>query len=904
MTFDVIELSDAPAAMGLPRDEGGLPRSEAVAGLIRDFLGVRRAVHETELLHHLTSLSVALGYPEDLALSRIQAVLRVLVATGDAAALATADGMVIMATTAKQVAVCPAYSVRLGGPGTMKRENPAHPSEVLRRTATHSDDIPFTEALGEPSYRSMLRALNIPADVPMTEVIGILRASARMNGQTPDSLADRHCLFELDAGETSVFGGAGASVEIGIRLNDSRIRVLRIDHPDAAGWIWLVTRGADFYQDWPAGVPMPAQVLTALAFAGRPLDDSLCKWTVPEETLAGLLGWLGFAEEDCASQPGDAAQREVIIAPANARLLVEAGPGSGKTWVLCSRVRQLVDAGVTPTHILVISFTRAAVSEIRDRIAGFLEDRFVADAIRIVTLDSLASRLRSQFQDDSRSDASGYDVNVAETLELIRAGDNQLLEYIEGFEHVLVDEAQDLTGSRRDLVVALLQRLLPESGATVFHDPAQAIYGFSGGEPSGIAAALNAANPGFATRVLTGNYRTRSPTLLDLFATARQHLRDAALEGPDLYERVRSSIEASLGSGTSTTSVHQTNPADGTTFFLYRSRAAVCLAASQLLASGLPFRIRLPSQRDIVQPWIGALLRDETGATIAKSAFDRRWAEARPLPPRSKEGLWSDLFALTGLSSGNLDLHSLAVRLSDERPPLAVTQTDIGPSAGPLLSTIHAAKGREADTVHLMLPRHPEDTSAVDWEEEARILFVGATRARKTLRVGSSSSWLRPLDGRGSRLWQSFHWRGRKDARVEVGIDGDVDNAAMIDETVWHGALAVAEMQTLLWHLASKTTPLAAVRSGDFYSLEVADGRFRGRSVGRLTKAFVSDMWKLGTAATGARVSPPRKISGIYLTAVRTISAWQEETGTSRFWLAPVIAGLPVIYLDRRSGAC
>ncbi len=899
MTFDVIELSDAPAVMGLPRDGNGMPRSEAVASLIRDFLGVRRAVHETELLHHLTSLAVALGYREDVALLRIQAVLNVLVAAGDAAALTTADGMVIMATTAKQVEVCPAYSVRLGGPGSSTGGHPANSSVVLRRTAPHSDDIPFADALGEPSYRSLLRAINIPADIPLADVIGMLRASARMNGQTPDSVTDRHCLFELDAGETRVFGGAEGSTEIGIRLNDGRMRVLRIDHPDAAGWVWLASRGADFYQEWPTGVTMPAQVLTALALAGEPLDDSLCKWTVPQETLAGLLGWLGFTEEDFATRTGDASQRDVILTPADARLLVEAGPGSGKTWVLCARVGQLVDAGVTPTHILVISFTRAAVSEIRNRIAGFLEDRFVADAIRIVTLDSLASRLRSRFQDDEGSKTTGYDAGIAETLDLIRAGDDQLLEYIEGFEHILVDEAQDLTGGRRELVVALLQKLLPENGATVFHDPAQAIYGFSGGEPSGIGDLLDTADAGFGKRVLTRNYRTHSGTLLDLFVSLRGDLRDPTLQGRDLYEKVRSSIEESPGRGAGAAAVHPTNPADGTTFILYRSRAAVCLAASQLLDSGLPFRIRLPGQRDIVRPWIGALLRDETGATISRPAFDRRWAELRPLPPRSKDGLWSDLFALTGLSSGSLDLHSLATRLSDGRPPLAVTQTDIGPSAGPLLSTIHAAKGREADTVQLMLPRFPEDTSSMDWEEEARILFVGATRARKTLRVGSSTPWLRPLDGPGSRLWQSFHWRGRKDARIEVGIDGDVDDAAMIDETVWHGALAVTEMQTLLWQLASKTTPLTAVRSGDCFTLRIADGRFQGRSAGRLTKAFVSDLWKLGTVATGARVPLPGKISGLHLTAVRTVSAWQEETGTSRFWLAPVIAGLPVIWLDR-----
>ena len=41
--------------------------------------------------------------------------------------------------------------------------------------------------------------------------------------------------------------------------------------------------------------------------------------------------------------------------------------------------------------------------------------------------------------------------------------------------HVLVDEIQDLVGSRAQLVMALLQRA--EAGFTMFGDPAQAIYG-------------------------------------------------------------------------------------------------------------------------------------------------------------------------------------------------------------------------------------------------------------------------------------------------------------------------------------------------------------------------------------------------------------------------------------------
>ena len=49
-------------------------------------------------------------------------------------------------------------------------------------------------------------------------------------------------------------------------------------------------------------------------------------------------------------------------------LLVLAGPGSGKTTVVTRRVQYLVqDCGISPSSILVITFTKAAAGEMKER---------------------------------------------------------------------------------------------------------------------------------------------------------------------------------------------------------------------------------------------------------------------------------------------------------------------------------------------------------------------------------------------------------------------------------------------------------------------------------------------------------------------------------------------------------
>lgn len=68
------------------------------------------------------------------------------------------------------------------------------------------------------------------------------------------------------------------------------------------------------------------------------------------------------------------AKQEKAIRHADGPAMVLAGPGSGKTFVTVERIRNLITSqGADPAHILVITFTRAAASEMKERFLALME---------------------------------------------------------------------------------------------------------------------------------------------------------------------------------------------------------------------------------------------------------------------------------------------------------------------------------------------------------------------------------------------------------------------------------------------------------------------------------------------------------------------------------------------------
>ncbi|QFJ55464.1 ATP-dependent helicase [Pseudobutyrivibrio xylanivorans] len=69
----------------------------------------------------------------------------------------------------------------------------------------------------------------------------------------------------------------------------------------------------------------------------------------------------------------NASQRQAVLHKEGPCLVI-AGPGSGKTAVLTQRVNELINSGVSASEILVITFTKAAAIEMKERFNRLSED--------------------------------------------------------------------------------------------------------------------------------------------------------------------------------------------------------------------------------------------------------------------------------------------------------------------------------------------------------------------------------------------------------------------------------------------------------------------------------------------------------------------------------------------------
>lgn len=452
------------------------------------------------------------------------------------------------------------------------------------------------------------------------------------------------------------------------------------------------------------------------------------------------------------------------------RLLIIAGPGSGKTTVLTKRIAYAVSEKNLPAeNFLAITFTKKAAREMRERLEKLLKEK--SKALNIHTFHSLCFSvlknnceklgLDKDFRVISKEEKSLYkedelpqnllefDDLITLTLKLFKEHPDIPNAYTNRFKYVSVDEYQDIDENQYELI----KLLVPQDGNILaIGDPNQAIYGFRGGD-SRFFNNFQQDYPNAQVINLKNNYRSTntivdaSNQMIESFNIISKYdkphekitIHSAPTDKAEA-EFIVSTIENMIG-GHSFFSIdsERSEGQEGNYSFsdfaiLYRTSAQLKPILEALQRSGMPYAKLsgdLLCENKHIRNLLQSLKNDKpvieqltnTNNEIDDYIFKYLLNLAEKFP--TKEEFIHEVSFLTEADT----LDERADRIS--------------------LMTLHASKGLEFKSVFItglengIMPLYRAETDS-EKAEEKRLLYVGMTRAEERLFLTRSSKrfWL------------------------------------------------------------------------------------------------------------------------------------------------------------------
>ncbi|MEV6307616.1 UvrD-helicase domain-containing protein [Streptomyces sp. NPDC051840] len=614
------------------------------------------------------------------------------------------------------------------------------------------------------------------------------------------------------------------------------------------------------------------------------------------------------------SPPLTAEQQTVVDQPWDSRLLVTAAAGSGKTHTLVRRLDALMgdeQEALEAREILVLSFSRAAVRELRERIALHAHE---ARRVRVQTFDSWAYAVLRGEQPDRDWSTLRFDERIAEATEAIMRG--AVEESEQGAPaHVVIDEVQDLVGGRRDMVETLLDRFQDNCGFTVVGDGAQAIYGFQVSDDDARAAEINyffdwlrASYPDDLVELhLTANFRARTPearVALPL-GNALQRLPSetsaAAAAGEDIHRSLSDLLRdcPSFGAVDDAFTLGSLRDFRGTCAILCRDNRQALVLSETLFAHGVRHRLQRDLRDRPVPAWVAEVLRSTGSTTLTEDRF-RDLLGAGPVTPVGDHArIWRSLRGVARAPRGLLDVAAVRRVVSQGRFPddlAAVEPADL------VVSTIHRAKGLEFDRVIVVEPASMAELrkqhTHIDPAAEARALYVAMTRPRDDLfRVDAPDTALVRRDRRTGRHyvggWKSYQRYGISATGTDIsrehppGTEGFEQDAGALQDylasSVAPGDALTLRPQHTMSQASDESPPYTVFHR--YRPIAVVSERFRQDLYSSLK---ISRTWDISwpTSIEGFRVDCLESVAG------STASGARAGLGEHGVWMVPRLSGL------------
>lgn len=419
-------------------------------------------------------------------------------------------------------------------------------------------------------------------------------------------------------------------------------------------------------------------------------------------------------------------QRAIIDDNTSKYIVVAAGPGSGKTKVLVHKLASLLMLeDVKHEQLLMVTFSRAAAIEFKMRLKKLIGNAAVF--VQIKTFHSYCFDLLGKPGSLQESDNAVHDA-----VALIRAGEVESSRIAK--QVLVIDEAQDMDEHEFALIEALMERN-EDMRVIAVGDDDQNIYAFRGSD-SGYM------------RSLIDRYGARQYDLLENYRSAPQIVDAANCFAETITERMKSQpiIPVRKEQGEVMFIRHtcpqmeqavvedllKTHDA-GDACILTATNQAALNALSLLHQRKIPARlIQSMGIFDLyhiaeIRYFLKKLAEYSEDAVIEEEAWNTALAQMKQQYERS-----TAVPIVTEILGGFRTTHDRMYR-SDLEMFLHESQMEDFCKAEQgvvTVSTIHKAKGREFDSVYMLL-----DGQFTINNEERRKLYVGMTRARNLLHI-------------------------------------------------------------------------------------------------------------------------------------------------------------------------
>ena len=477
-------------------------------------------------------------------------------------------------------------------------------------------------------------------------------------------------------------------------------------------------------------------------------------------------------------------EQEAAVSATGSRVIVIAGPGSGKSRCLVERAKRCQN----PLNTVIVTFTNAGANEVRERLDadGYHASRFryigtlhswaltelakldtlpaiLGDADKEQAIADTFKKLGAMARNMSKKEAweyavlppafgNGKAVGLAIRTWLDHAGTH--IDFVLGDFHacldsvtppdeILVDEYQDSA-----LIDSAIYEYFSHAGSTLWKvgDVRQSVFGFRGARPD-IMRQENLV-PETQVYQLKTNYRSvpsicRYATKLGSMMQGMEHLDPEIVssKGDNNWKPLVYHFDSEEEEALEIANTLQTSIVDSSVAIICRYNDQVRKVSQILRAKGITLTASTDKTMDTESSsWVQKIVERMRNVTSGDAVYFNTL----------QQDTWAKF--LTGIGVPFATQESLLPRLMQCNSVAEVAcigdEESVLPESKVTVSTIHGVKGLEFDYVWVIGCDDATFTPAD--EESLRLFFVAVTRARYFLTLSWSKSRVQP--GSGKRI--------------------------------------------------------------------------------------------------------------------------------------------------------